>query len=108
MLATGQPAWGSFLNYLLSTLIGTYIGGFFTSCFVLIREWRKVHFTWWQAVLITFVWPFYDISGIFINIACLFMKVTWKPIPHKVVADPNALVAEEKAKAKKGEEATSR
>ncbi len=108
MLATGQPAWGSFLNYLLSTLIGTYIGGFFMACFVLVREWRKVHFTWWQAVLITFVWPFYDISGIFLNIACLFIKVTWKPIPHKVVADPNALVAEEKAKTKKEEEITSR
>ncbi len=100
MLATGMPAWGSFLNYILSTIIGTYIGGFFVAVLVLIREWRRVHFTWYQAILISFVWPFYDMSGIIISIVSLFMRVTWKPIPHKVVKDPNELVAVEKAKAK--------
>lgn len=102
MLATGVSAWGSFLNFLLSTFIGSYIGGLFMGVLVLGREWKKVHFTWWQAILISFVWPFYDISGNFITIASLFMKVTWKPIPHKVVADPKALVKEEEAKLQKG------
>ena len=103
MLATGQAAWASFLNYVISTLIGTYIGGFFSSSIVLIREWKKVHFKVWQAILINFVWPFYDISGIVLNVVCLFMRVTWKPIPHKVVADGNSLYQTEQARGKKKE-----
>lgn len=98
MASTGQQAWPSFFNYLISTFGGIYIGGFFTASVILIREWKKVHFTWWQAILIVFLWPFYDMAGIFLNIICLFMRVTWKPIPHKIVADPKDLVAFEEAK----------
>ncbi len=101
MAATGQNAWASFLNYIISTLVGMYVGGFFTSCIVLIREWKKVHFTFWQGLLVGFVWPFYDMSGIVLNIVCLFMRVKWKPIPHKVVADAKDLLAVEEKRGKR-------
>lgn len=101
ILSTGVNAWPNFLNYLLSTLVGMYAGGFVTAACVLIREWKRVHFSWWQAFFMLFLWPLYDLSGIVLNIVCLFTKTVWKPIPHKVVADPQKLVEEELAKTKK-------
>ncbi len=101
ILATGQNAWSSFLNYVISTLVGTYIGGFFTSCVVVIREWKRVHLKWYEAILMNFLFPLYDMSGIPLNIICLFMRVTWKPIPHKVVKEAKELIAIEEAKSKK-------
>ncbi len=101
MACTGVNAWASFGNYLISTFLGIYLGGVFTAAVILIREWKKVHFVWWQALLIIFLWPFYDMAGIVLNIVCLFMNVTWKPIPHKIVADPKDLVAFEEAKQSK-------
>lgn len=101
ILCTGVNAWPSFFNYLISTVVGMYFGGFVTAAAVLIREWKRVHFKAWQAFLMLFLWPLYDLSGIFLNIACLFTKTVWKPIPHKVVADPKALVKEEQDKMKK-------
>ncbi len=101
MASTGFAVWKSFGYYVTSTFAGIYASGVFTAAVILIREWKKVHFVWWQAILIIFLWPFYDMAGIVLNIVCLFMNVTWKPIPHNTVADPKDLVAFEEAKQNK-------
>jgi cellulose synthase/poly-beta-1,6-N-acetylglucosamine synthase-like glycosyltransferase len=90
-----------FFLYPINTLLYMYLGGFITGLIVIIKEWRKVHFSVPQAILYLFLWPIYDILSLPISVICLFMKVGWKPIPHHVVEDANALVAEEEAKAKK-------
>ncbi|UKI27317.1 MAG: hypothetical protein L6V91_01290 [Bacilli bacterium] len=35
-----------------------------------------------KKALYTFTWPIFDIIGRYTTYAALFMKVTWKPIPH--------------------------
>lgn len=100
-LTTGFATWASAANFFLSYLIGIYIGGLFTGTVVIIREWRRVHLNVWQAILSCFVWPFWDITSIIISIVSIFVKITWKPIPHKSVVNPLELQAAEEAKIKK-------
>ena len=93
--------WWSFGNFVLTMLAGQYLTGFFTGLVVEIREWKKVHFNVFEAIIYLFVWPFYDMIGIILNIMCLFMKVTWKPIPHKSIASGSELYAAEQLKGQK-------
>ena len=51
-----------------------------------------MNFTVGQTVRYLFLWPFFDMIGAPISILCLFMRITWKPIPHHVVANGDALV----------------
>lgn len=93
--------WWSFGNFVLTLLAGQYLAGFLTGLVVEIREWKKVHFNLFEAIIYLFVWPFYDMSGIVLNVMCLFMKVTWKPIPHQSIASGAELYASEQAKGQK-------
>jgi cellulose synthase/poly-beta-1,6-N-acetylglucosamine synthase-like glycosyltransferase len=90
-----------FFIYPLNTMLYMYIGGFLTGIIVLIKEWKKIHFNFGQALGYAFLWPLYDMLGVPISILCLFMRVGWKPIPHHVVADANSLVEEEAKKSAK-------
>ena len=38
--------------------------------------------SFWKKILYCFTWPIFDIIGRYTIYAALFMKVTWKPIPH--------------------------
>lgn len=92
--------WSNFINYIVTTTAGMYLGGLVTGILILIKEWKKIHFNVFEAVAYLFLWPLYDMLGVPISIICLFMKVGWKQIPHHVVADPNELITEEKTKSK--------
>ena len=37
----------------------------------------------WKKILYCFTWPTFDIIGRYTTYAALFVKVTWKPIPHE-------------------------
>ena len=37
----------------------------------------------WKKILYCITWPVFDIIGRYTQYAALFMKVEWKPIPHK-------------------------
>lgn len=52
------------------------------AAFVSIRERRHIHCSTPKLILYTFLFPFFDISGVPIALACLFMRVKWKPIRH--------------------------
>ena len=95
--------WWNFLSFVLTMLGGQYLGAFLTGAVVEIREWKKVHFNVGEAIIFLFVWPFYDMVGVLLNIMALFMRVTWKPIPHKSIASGSELYASEQAKGKKKE-----
>ncbi len=37
----------------------------------------------WKKILYCFTWPVFDMVGRYAMYIALFMKVEWKPIPHK-------------------------
>lgn len=49
----------------------------------IIDEKRIKKMSFWKKVLYTFTWPTFDSIGRYTTYAALFMKVTWKPIPHE-------------------------
>ena len=98
--ATGYSLWDFFI-YPINTALFMYVGGFLTGIIILVKEWKKVHFSLGQAIGYAFLWPLFDMLGVPISILCLFMRVGWKPIPHHVVADADALVKEETEKSAK-------
>lgn len=50
--------------------------------FVSLRERRHIRCSTPKLILYTLLYPFFDISGIPIALAALFMRVKWKPIRH--------------------------
>ncbi len=52
------------------------------AAFISLRERRHIHCSTPKLILYTFLYPFFDLSGIPIAFACLFMRVQWKPIRH--------------------------
>lgn len=64
------------------------IGSYFTAIWLavylfIIEESRIKKIKFWKKVLYCFTWPIFDIIGRYTTYAALFMKVTWKPIPHE-------------------------
>lgn len=88
--------WGSFWNFVISLAVSSYVYPFVTGIVLLIREWKKMHFNIPQAIICAILWPFYDISGIFLAVASIFWKAKWKPIPHKSVASGKELQEKER------------
>ena len=42
---------------------------------------KKINF--WKKLFYIFTWPTFDSIGMYTTYFALFMKVTWKPIPHE-------------------------
>lgn len=61
--------------YLENTLIAVYL-------FIIERKNIK-KMSIWKKILYCFTWPTFDIIGRYTTYAALFVKVTWKPIPHE-------------------------
>ncbi len=79
-------------TYLEHTLMAVYL-------FIIERK-RIVKIPWYKKILYTFTWPTFDIIGRYTTYVALFVKVTWKPIPHesKVTIDD---IKQNKEKVKK-------
>ena len=63
--------------------LGMYIQNMWVAIYVFIVEKKnikKIPFS--KKILYTLTWPTFDIIGRYSTYAALFMKVTWKPIPH--------------------------
>lgn len=70
--------------------IGMYIQDMWIAVYVFIIERKNIKkISFMKKVLYTLTWPTFDIIGRYSTYAALFMKVTWKPIPHdsKVTID---------------------
>ena len=62
-------------KYLENTLMAVYL-------FIIERNnIKKMNI--WKKILYCFTWPTFDIIGRYTTYAALFVKVTWKPIPHE-------------------------
>ena len=89
---TAVDGWENIWSYLLNLTVIQYVGNFFVGILIVIKEWKRMNFTVGQTVRYLFLWPFFDMIGAPISILCLFMRITWKPIPHHVVANGDTLV----------------
>lgn len=69
---------------------GQYFANMWMAVYVFIVErYRIKKIPFMKKVLYTFTWPTFDIIGRYTTYLALFVKVTWKPIPHvsKVTID---------------------
>ena len=86
-----QPGWSGFFGAMLISVwwrilyrMGMYIENTWIAIYVFIVEHKRiVKIPFWRKVLFTFTWPTFDIIGRWTQYVALFVKVTWKPIPHK-------------------------
>lgn len=62
-------------RYLYNTLTAVYL--------FIIEYPRMEKISIWKKALYCLTWPIFDIIGRYTQYAALFMKVEWKPIPHK-------------------------
>lgn len=64
--------------------IGKYLENTLAAIYLFIMEHKRiVKIPWYKKVLYTFTWPIFDIIGRYTTYVALFVKVTWKPIPHE-------------------------
>ena len=70
--------------------MGVYFVNMWNAIYVFITERKRIKkIPFMKKVLYTFTWPTFDIIGRYTIYLALFVKVTWKPIPHvsKVTID---------------------
>ncbi len=70
--------------------LGMYITNMWAAVYVFIVERKRINkISFLKKVLFTITWPTFDIIGRYTTYIALFVKVTWKPIPHvsKVTID---------------------
>ncbi|MBO4854701.1 MAG: glycosyltransferase family 2 protein [Oscillospiraceae bacterium] len=63
-----------------------YMTAFAVGAIATVTEWRQIRTTPAKKILYAFTFPFFMITYIPITFACVFKKVEWKPIEHKVSA----------------------
>ena len=63
--------------------LGTYFSNCLMAIYLFIIEHKNIKkMSIWKKCLYVLTWPTFDIIGRYTIYAALFMKVTWKPIPH--------------------------
>ena len=68
----------------LSYRVTRYFYNILTAVYLFVVEYRRIEkVSIWKTLLYCVMWPMFDIIGRYTQYAALFMKVEWKPIPHK-------------------------
>jgi hypothetical protein len=86
--STGAGAFftGLFMQIWLRLLYraGKYLENTLAAIYLFIMEHKRiVKIPFHKKVLYTLTWPIFDIIGRYTTYVALFVKVTWKPIPHE-------------------------
>lgn len=64
--------------------IGMYLENTLMAVYLFIIERNNIKkMSIWKKILYSITWPTFDIIGRYTTYAALFVKVTWKPIPHE-------------------------
>ncbi len=66
----------------LKALAGSWVSYAAAGALIAVRERRRIHCKTGKLILYVLLWPFFDLTGLPIAIASLFMRVRWKPIRH--------------------------
>ncbi len=88
----GGDLWSTLAN-LLKTLLTSYLGFAAIGALTVIRERRHIKCATPKLVLYVFTYPMFDLIGLPISIASLFMRVKWKPIKHDEAIKVEELVS---------------
>lgn len=70
--------------------LGTYLGNTWIAIYLFIVEKHRIKkINFWKKCLYVLTWPTFDIIGRYTIYVAMFVKVSWKPIPHnsKVTID---------------------
>lgn len=86
-----QPGWGGFFGTVLISVwwrllyrAGKYLENTWIAIYLFFIEYRRmIKMPFIKKVLYCFTWPTFDIIGRYTQYLALFVKVTWKPIPHE-------------------------
>ncbi len=86
-----EPGWRSFVVCMLVVcwirlfyFIGVYVSSIWVAIYVFIIERRRImKISMGQRILYCLTWPLYDVIERYVKYLALFVKVEWKPIPHK-------------------------
>ncbi len=86
-----QPGWHAFFFSMLLAVwwrllyrMGKYFENMWVAIYVFIMERKRIiKIPLHKKILYTFTWPTFDIIGRYTQYLALFVKVTWKPIPHE-------------------------
>ncbi len=64
--------------------MGAYLKNMWVAVYIFIIERKRIiKIPLIKKILYTFTWPTFDIIGRYTQYVALFVKVTWKPIPHE-------------------------
>lgn len=85
-----SPGFAAFVTALVLSFIWHTLGKIYydlksiiTAIYLFIIENNRIKkIKWYKKVLYCITWPTFDMIGRYAMYAALFMKVTWKPIPH--------------------------
>lgn len=85
-----NPGWQAFIIGMFLSIwwrlfyrIGKYIENIWLAAYIFIVEHKRIKkMSIWRKMLFCLTWPTFDIIGRYTTYAAIFMKVTWKPIPH--------------------------
>ena len=63
----------------------SWVGGVLLAAYVLVMEHRRLQrLPIGKAALDCLLFPVFDLIGLLSSVAALFVKVEWKPIPHRI------------------------
>ena len=64
--------------------LGVYLSSIWVAVYIFIIEHKRImKISIWQKILYCLTWPLYDVIERYVKYLALFVKVEWKPIPHK-------------------------
>ncbi len=79
-----QTSLSSAVNVFLISVLSRWLGRVFLAVYVFFIERKRiVNLSFFKKCFYSFMFPLFDIIGEFSVLIALFMKVEWKPIPHK-------------------------
>ncbi len=85
-ISSGQPGaeWGRLLLRVLNVLFFEHLSCILFGFLLFFTERRRlVKLRWYQYILYSLLFPMFSIIGDTVTLAAVFLKVTWKPIPHR-------------------------
>lgn len=72
----------SVISKLIVTLLSSYFGFLLIGAISVFRERDKIHCSAGKMLIYILTFPLFDLTGLPIAIASLFMRIKWKPIKH--------------------------
>lgn len=83
-LMAGNPLpWFAWLKTAGIGLGSAYLTSLLEGILILIREQKHIYCSKKKQIFYLFLWPWFDLFNLPLIIACLFMRIKWKPIKHE-------------------------